>query len=59
VARLFGDQRQDHEAEVAVLQEAADAAAAMAPAVRSHVAGPGMAAAVLALAVEVVVSVHR
>jgi hypothetical protein len=59
---LFGDQRQDHEPEVAVFQEPADPPTAMmsvtAPAA-AHVAAPGMAAAVLVrLPEEMMMSVH-
>jgi hypothetical protein len=63
VARLLGDQRQDHEAEVAVFQEASDPTAAMAamvfPDAFAHAAAPGMTAAVFVPAAEeVMVSVH-
>ena len=64
MARLLGDQGEHNEPKVAVFQETADAAAAMAPVraapadVSRHVAGPGMAAAVFVAAVKVVMSVH-
>jgi hypothetical protein len=50
MARLFGDQREDHEAKIAVFQEAPDPAAAMTTVVShmafAHAAAPGMTAAV-------------
>jgi hypothetical protein len=57
---LLGEQGQDHEAKVAVVQEAPDPAAAMTAVARvcGHVTGPGMAAALFALLVKVMMSVH-
>jgi hypothetical protein len=64
MAGLLGEQGQDHEAKVAVLQEAANAAATMAPVKTrlafAHAAAPGVAAAVFVpAAVKMMVSVHR
>ena len=64
VARLLGDQGQDHEAKVAVLQEPADPTAAMASmrtvtVAFAHTAAPGMTAALFAGSSEkMMVSMH-
>ncbi len=64
MTRLLGEQGEHDEAKVAVFQEPADAAAAMATmaahaATRAHVPAPGMPAAALMVASEkMMVSVH-